>query len=177
VRSFAPCIVFGALWLAGCGAAPRAYPPPVQRPAEAGPQRDWRPALIDMADPECPAYILGGMREFAEGDGWRWTHARPELRFWLDRADGWRFRVDFRFPAANFRATGPVTVSVFINGKLLDKVPYETPESHFIEKPVPAEWLRAGEETRVVMEIDPPWLDPGGAEKLGFVLYRVGFVR
>jgi hypothetical protein len=168
-------LVAGGLALAGCGT--QTYAPPLQRPAEAMSRGGLKPLMIGMADPESAAYIAGGMRDVVEGAGWRWTHERAELRFPLPRPDGWRFRLDFTLPEANLNRTGPVTVSVWIDAKLLDKTRYEAPGDHWMEKPVPPEWLGL-QPVNVAIEVDPPWVDPGPAgEKLGLVLSRVGFLR
>ena len=65
---------------------------------------------------------------------------------------------------------------MFRFGNLLDSVRCTEGDKHF-QKPVPAEWLRAGEENIVSLEIDRTWTPSQGAEPLGFILVRAGFVQ
>lgn len=173
LRLLSPVVLMCLLLNAGCNRAPEGYSPPIQRQFGEAPSA----AFAEMGDPAALAFIVNDIRNQSEGAGWRWTHQRPELRYQLDRTDGWKLSMDFSFPAPNFRQTGPVTVSFFVNGNLLDKVRYaEAGDKHF-EKSVPAAWLRTGEYTMVRAEVDPPWVAPVDKVKLGMVLYRGGFVR
>jgi hypothetical protein len=173
-RLLGPVALICVLMSAGCSRGPgEGYPPPIQRQFSEAPSA----AFAEMGDPAAMTFIVKDIQDRPEGSGWRWTNDRPELRYQLDRTDGWKLSMDFSFPAPNFRATGPVTVSFFVNGNLLDKVRYtEAGDKHF-EKPVPAAWLRADENTMVRAEVDPPWIAPTDKVKLGMVLYRGGFVR
>jgi hypothetical protein len=161
----------------GCAAAPEAYPPPIQRVLPDGAAQSPIGHFVSMGDVYADSYIVRDIQDSPQGTGWRWTYARPELRFIVDRAEGWKFAADFSFPGPNFRDTGPVTVSLFINGHLLDRVRYTTPGDKHFEKPVPAAWLRPGDYTSVVAEIDPPWIAPSDNAKLGVVLHRAGFIE
>jgi hypothetical protein len=129
-----------------------------------------------MGDPAAGLHIVRGIQDTVEGIGWRWAHERPELAFELPRAEDWKLRMDFAFPDSNFKVTGPVTVSFFINGKLLGTERYTTPGEKRFEKAVPPGWLQAGRAATVSAEIDPPWIAPADKVKLGFVLYGAGFV-
>lgn len=120
-------------------------------------------------------YILSGMRDFSEGT-WRWTHERPKLRFKLDRAEGWRFSLDFGLPAPNMQQTGPVTITYFINGHRLDRIRYPKPGAFHFEKAVPPDWLKKDDLNVFAAEVSPACVSPAGDEKLGFVLDRAGFV-
>lgn len=172
-RSF---VILSCIFLVGCAAAPD-YPPPLQRQVPSGPLKDPVGRFVNMNDPNAAAYIVRDIQDNVEGTGWRWTHQYPELRFLLDRTKGLRFAMDFAFPELNFKQTGPVTVSFFINGKLLDRIRYTTAGDKHFEKAVPPAWLRTGEYTTFRAEVDPPWIAPTDKARLGFVLHRAGFVE
>jgi hypothetical protein len=138
---------------------------------------DTLAVFMQMENPEVGDHILADIREFVEGTGWRWTNEHPRLSFRLPRTKGWKFRMDFAFPAPNFQDTGPVTVSFLVNGRLLDKVRYTQPGDQHFEKAVPASWLRAGEENVAGADIDPPWIAPRDNVRLGIVLHAAGFVE
>jgi hypothetical protein len=160
--------------LASCAREPERFPMPPQRSLG-----DYRPpavlkAFVEMKDPSANGYIISGTRDFSEGV-WRWTHERPELRFKLERTEGWCFSLDLVLPAQNMQQTGPVTVTLFINGHRLDRVRYPNPGEFHFEKAVPPEWLKNDDFNVVAADVRPPSVAPGG-EKLGFVLVRAGFV-
>ena len=71
--------------------------------------------------------------------------------------------------------TGPVTISYIVNGRLLDKVRYDTPGAKHFEKPVDSSWLKANADTVVTMELDKAWTPEPGV-KLGVTLTRAGFL-
>ena len=163
--------------LAGCGRTPDGFPPPIQRDFATTSQATSPVTFLALGDPDAGAYVVRDIQANIEGDGWRWTHDRPAVRILLNRNDGWKARMEFSFPEPNFRQTGPVTVSFFVNDKLLDKVRYTTPGAKVFERAVPAAWLKAGEEALLSAEIAPPWIAPTDKAHLGFVLYKAGFVR
>lgn len=178
MRSEAFLFIAASLFACACTNAPDPFPPPMQRPAVAG---ETKPAeirtFLAMSDPEAPAAIVADVQSAVEGTGWRWTHQNPELRFKLPDTRRWKFAIDFSLPKPNFKDTGPVTISYFINGKLLDRVRYTAPGDLHYEKPVPAAFLEAGGYNQVRAEVDPPWIAPSDKAKLGFVLHRAGFIH
>ncbi len=166
-------LIAAALLLAGCD-RDVSYPPPLQRhfgqPAGAV-------TFIEMDDVRAPVFVAGGIRGTVEGTGWRWTRERPELRFMLDRTEGWKVALDFSLPDANFRDTGPVTVAFYVNGELLERVRFTTAGDKHFEKAVPAAWLKSGDLNLISAEVNPVWVSPDDGAKLGMVLHRAGFVR
>lgn len=165
--------------MAGCSRAPETFPPPIQRttPPDVPELKQPVGVLIAMDDSDADEAIVRDVQGRVEGIGWRWTHQYPELRFRLERTENQKLTIDFSFPEQNFKETGPVTVSFFVNGRLLDKVRYTTHGDKHFEKPVPAAWLKAGEYTFFRAAVDPPWIAPTDKARLGFVLFRVGFIE
>ncbi len=165
-----------ALFLCGCVDIPTTYAPPVERkPVTGWPSR--QPAVIGMGDPEAPAYIVAGISDHVEAGAWRWAYKRAELRFILTSAAGLRLVVDFTLPEENFRQTGPVSVSFFVNDVLLETVRYEQPGTKHFEKPAPAGLLRTDAYTRLAIEIDKLYRAPRDGKLLGFILNRAGFLQ
>lgn len=167
----------GWLLLAGCSSIPDTYAPPIQREPLYGPQGGALGHFVNMSAPNADLYIVGGILPGEPGSPWRWTGKRPELRFHLPVTSNLRFVMDFSVPETTFPQRGPVTVSVFINGRLLDKVRCaKHGEVHF-EKAVPADWLRTDASTIAAAEIDKVWIASGDGAQLGFILIRAGFVQ
>jgi hypothetical protein len=166
-----------ALGLFGCARIPDLYAPPIERKPLTGPEQAAFGSLVRMSDSNADAYIVRDISRTVESGGWRWVNQRPELRFWLQTTENLKFVMDFAVAETTFRVTGPIKISVFVNDQLLDVIPVEKPGDRSFEKPVPRSWLRTDAETKVVAEVDKPWVAPADGAKLGFTLSRAGFVQ
>ena len=170
-------ILLSILLLGGCANIPDSYAPPAQRGFLAGTDPGQIGSFVDMIDPDADAYIVGDVTDELEAGSWRWTRKRPELRFFLDSIERLNFQADFRVGESTFRDTGPVAVSILINGNLLATVKFDAAaEQHFV-KPVPAKFLHAKSVNFAALEIDRLWASKSGASELGFMLARAGFRR
>lgn len=170
-------ILGAALCLAGCVSIPDDYAPPVQRNPIMGPEPSPVGHFVRMTDPNAEAYFLRDVAKTTEAGSWRWVYQRPELVFRLSTTRHLRFAMDFAIPEMTFKQRGPVTISVFINNRLLEKLRYEKGGQFHFEKPVPGDWLRTDANTYVSMEIDKPWVAPEDGARLGFILSSAGFVQ
>ncbi|MGA2155847.1 MAG: hypothetical protein ABSH37_15645 [Bryobacteraceae bacterium] len=164
-----------AFLTAGCGSRLEWYPPPEQRPSLSLPSSLPFGYFVAMSDPNAGAYIVGGFRDQSEGV-WRWTHERPVLQFYVPRAPRLRLLVDLTFPDQTFAQTGPVELTIRLNGKEFDRVRYAKPGSQEYTKDTPWEWLHPDAVNTVALEPDKTAAGPDG-ERLGFVLTRAGFVE
>lgn len=163
--------------LTGCANIPDAYAPPAQRKVLDEAEPGVIGHFVEMTDPAAEAYIVGDMNEGLEGGSGRSTRKRPQLRFFLGSIERLHFKLDFSIAESTFRDTGPVTITVFINDNLLDKI--ECPsagEKHF-QRPVPAKFLRPKSINYAALEIDKVWWHKTTGETRGFILTRAGFVR
>ncbi len=163
------------LTLAGCTSIPDSYAPPMQRRPWLGPEPSAVKHFVNMNDPDADSYIVRDISRTVEGS-WRWTYARPELRFHLATTQGLKFTADLSIAEVTLRQTGPVTLSFLINGHLLDKVHYSEHGEKHVQKPVPPGYLALGE-NRVVIEPDKTWVSNDDKVRLGFILTRAGFVQ
>jgi hypothetical protein len=160
-----------SLLLAGCSTQPW-YPVPEQRASMGEAQLGTLGHFVYMSQADADAYIVSGTREKSEGP-WRWTHDRPVLRFYLPEAERLKFRMDFTVPDATFHETGPVTLTVAVNGSVIDRIRCDKPGQRQYEHGVPAELVRANAENLVAITPDKT----AGAERLGFVLTSAGFAE
>jgi len=160
--------------LTACTNIPDSYAPPVQRESLTGAKENALGRFIQMNDPNVDAYIVRDVSEATEGS-WRWARKRPELRFFLASIENLKFQADFAVARATLQETGPVTVSIFINGNLLDKVHCaDDTEKHFL-KAVPTAFLRANAINFVALEVDKVYIAKADGAVLGFILSRAGF--
>ena len=163
-------------WLGGCNRLPESFPPPAQRPALFVPKSGALGLFLSMTDPNADAYLVKDVA--ASGPGtWRWAFAHPVLRFDLPEAAKMNFTLDFAIPERTMRDTGPVTLTIRINGRLLDRPLFDKPgELHYAHL-VPAEMLRPNAINEVAIDPDPVWVSKADGGKLGFILSRAGFTE
>ncbi len=83
---------------------------------------------------------------------------------------------DFSIAGDTLKTTGPVTVSFFVNDKLLAKEKYSKAGSYHFDQPVPAGFLVADKPTSFALEPKPIWVAPADHKHLGLILVRAGFV-
>ena len=129
---------------------------------------------VYMNQPEADAYIVGGMREKSEGP-WRWALDRPVLRFYVPEAARLNFQMDLTFPEKEFHQTGPVTLTLALNGQVFDRVRVDKPGSERYSHRVPAHLLRANSINVVAITPDKTAGRPD--ERLGFVMFSAGFAE
>jgi hypothetical protein len=126
-----------------------------------------------MADPGANDYIV---RDIALGnESWRWTYAEPTLKFTLTTAEDQHFLYDFVVAGATLKDTGPVTLSIYINGRLLTRVRCKEGREYHVDKVVPAEWLSGSNAVLVRAVVDKLWTAPQDGARLGYLLLRAGF--
>jgi len=165
------------LLVAGCVSIPDTYAPPIQRQPMTGTDLGKLGHFVAMSHPDAPKYFVGDIGEALENGAWRWTGQKPTLQFVLTTVRDLRFMMDFSIAEATFAETGPVTISFYVNGRLLDRVRYDSPGEKRFEKPVDPSWLRLGADNIVTAELDRVWVSPEDQVKLGIILNRAGFVE
>lgn len=170
----APAAIF--LWLLACHRAPDLFTPSIERTPLTGAEPGRLRAFVAMSDPDAEIHLVGGVSRKLEAGAWRWASERAELQFAVTEARRFRFIVDLAIAEATFAHTGPVTLSVFVEGKPLGALRCESPGPRRFERPVPQEWLPAGRPVRVTVEVDKAYVDPGDGRRFGFILQRAGFL-
>jgi hypothetical protein len=112
-----------------------------------------------------------------EAGAWRWTDERFTLMFRVPSVTGNKLVMDFSVPGETFAQTGPFHMTYTVNGRVLDKVRYDSPGDKRFEKAVPPGSLREDTENIVAVELDKAYVAEGDQKKLGVLLFRAGFVR
>jgi hypothetical protein len=130
-----------------------------------------------MSDPGASAYIVRDISNTTESGGWRWTYRNPELRVYLPRQRGLKFVMDFAIPQRIFRETGPITLTVKINGKALDQIRVNSGGEQHYRKDVPPALIVPETENTVSLEPDKVWTSKQDGAVLGFILSRAGFTE
>lgn len=159
--------------LCGCGNLPEPYPPPAQRPIFQAPAEVVR--ILNMADADAESHFVQDIDAALQGSTWRWTGKRPSIRLHPNSIQKLAYSIDFAIAESTFQQTGPVTLSLLLNDRLLGRIRYASPGRRRVEKPVPAGWLRANEDATLAAEIDKLWTPPQpGGTSLGFILIALG---
>jgi hypothetical protein len=175
VSEYRPYIFLSLCFLAGCANIPDSYAPPVQRKPLTGADPSPIGTFVNLGEPGSDAYVVRDITDYAPPNSWRWTRKRPELRFFLDSTEHVKFKADFSVADATLKDTGPVTISVFINGNLLGAVKCAAAGRRQFEKPVPPALLHSKAINFAALEIDKVWVSKTDGAVLGFILTSAGF--
>ena len=125
--------------------------------------------FLRASDPHAHLYIASGIER--SGDRrWRWAARRAEARFWLTEARPYRFALRLFIASQTFEHTGPVTISCFVDGKLLARFRCDAAREFTFEKDVPPAWIATEAPVTVAFETDPVWKD-----EWAFLLVEAGF--
>ena len=177
MRTFRLCTVVLCCLLSGCVNIPDSYAPPVQRKPLTGTETGAVGHFVNLGEGGADAYIVRDISDSIEAGAWRWTRKRPELRFFLESTEHVNFKADLAVAEITMKDTGPVTLSVFINGQLFNTIHRTEHGEVHIDKPVPANLLRAKTYNLVALEIDKVWVSKTDGVVLGFILTRAGFTQ
>lgn len=105
-----------------------------------------------------------------------WTGAHPAFQFTPSSAENLDFYLEFGISQTTFNDTGPVTLTIRINGEVIDSPRFTKAEEYEYSHPVTPALLRARSPVLAEVDIDPAWIAPD-KEKLGILLYTAGFVE
>jgi hypothetical protein len=166
-----------ALFTTACVGIQDTYAPPEQRKPLSVEEPIPLKAFIKMNDPGAPTQFVKDIGQELQGGTWRWTQQHPTMIFSVPATKGIKFSTDFTIAEITFAQTGPITMSVTINGHLLDKTTYTNFGPQHLQKPVPESWLHAKSENTVAMEVDKLWVAPNDKATFGVILTNAGFIR
>lgn len=163
-----------ALALAGLGCSKSEDWAPPQK-AGGAPEPAPIGDFVKMPDANAKAYFVRDVIPDLQASAWRWVNKRPELQFRLASTENRKFAMDFALPEVTFKDTGPITITYYVNGRVLDKVKYTKAGNQKFEKAVPAEWLKKDAPNVVAAEVENAWVSPRDGIVLGFILVSAGF--
>jgi hypothetical protein len=168
--------VVALLLLASCSKLPDHYSPPAERPAARVLAAGELSHFTTMDSAGAANHIVSGVLDGGEAP-WRWCEKQAVLQFKLPETRGLRFRADIAISEMTFAQTGPVRIDVAIDGKRLDTIVYDKPESRTTEFDVPEEMVTTVRPVVVTLTADKEWAEAGAGVKRGFILTSAGFVQ
>jgi hypothetical protein len=159
--------------LAGCSSG--WVPLPRQEPPVDAPEPPDHRFFLHMASPGATRYVV---QDIHNAPGlFRWTGPTPTVRLALPDPGPWLARIEFALPEPTFRQTGPVTVRLQVNGRLLVERRYEKPGEYSLEQQTPPQMLAGGGEAALQAEISPVYRAERDGAQLGCLLKAIGFLR
>lgn len=161
-------------FLAGCSGLPQSYPPPPQRNPRAFVDVIELGSFVNMNDPDAEGYFVRDVGPHLNAGSWRWAGRRPELKFQLSSVKDLRFEMAYTIPEITLEKTGPLTLSIFVNDRLLDRMLCPKHGQFAYRKAVPSAWLRSDAATIVAIESDKTWTTDAKAV-LSIILTSAGF--
>lgn len=132
--------------------------------------------MVEMNDPDSALHIVKDIYE-PFGAPWRWTGKQPTVKILLYATDNVKLSADYSIWAEGLKQTGPIELSFFVNGHLLDKIRYANDGYEHFEKAVPADWLSSDTESTISVDVDKLYVSPRDGKTFGFILTRIGFLR
>jgi len=174
VRALLLCLV---CTLPACVKYPEPYRPPVQRQPMEYEQPERLSHYIAMSELSAPRHFVSDVVPELHDDNWRWTMQRPTFKFQLPTTLGLSLAVDYTVPDLTFKRTGPVKITVYVEGHKLDDIVVNKDKKETWKKEVPSEWLTTERPVVVRLEIDKMWTSDHNEMRRGFIITGIGFVQ
>ena len=164
--------------------------------AEPGPEARKRAAVLRQlgidSTPGCSADVMansdhvenskpgderGMLRDFMPGPAgrWRWTFERPALLMRAPKRPNTRFTMDFVVHSGTFKETGPIRLSVSVNGRNIGEKLYTSAENQTFAAPVPESALRDDGIALFETRLDKYYKSPEDGQKMGLYFPREDF--
>jgi hypothetical protein len=159
--------------LASCDRLPDSYAPPFQRHPVEGYNFGPQAMMVEMSDADANLHIVKDI--YSPGDpSWRWTAQEPTIKTLVLSTQNLKFHADFSIWNDSFKVTGPLEIAFQVDGRVLDKIRYDTPGEKHFDEPVPADWLTPNIEASLAMSVDKIYVAPNDGKKFGVILLRMG---
>jgi hypothetical protein len=161
--------------LTSCVQYPEPYRPPIQRQPTGIVSSDGLRHYIALRSPEARLHVVKDVILEDSDSPWRWTYQEPTFRFRLPATGGLKFCASIVVLDQIFAQTGPVHITVFVEGHKLGTLAVEKPGEYSFSKEVTAEWLTTEYPVVASLVIDKVWVSPEDGARRGFILTEVGF--
>ena len=166
-----------AAFAVSCVQFPNTYVPRGEREPMVIEKPVHQKTFLNMNDQDAPRQFVRGVGIEVFGGAWRWAGQEAVIDFGAVKSGRAKFVADATVPEITFKDTGPVTISVAINGARLETIVVNRSGDIRFEKDVPPELLRRDVPNTATFTIDRLWTRPGDGQTFGFILTRAGFVE
>jgi hypothetical protein len=170
-----PILFLTCLVLSGC-TRDASVSLPAQKEIPPGDDPPVSKALLQMNAPDADGWVLDGVAPGGPTDRTRWTHEHPRFRLWLDHVENWKFQMRVQIVDRILQDVGPQTVTITINGSVLDAPRFTSGREYDYIRAVPPGMLRMPGPVDIGLDVSPVWVVPGQGDRLGVLLASIGFV-
>jgi hypothetical protein len=143
-------------------------------PQGSDPQPEVR--LLTMNSLDAKLGVLEGVDSAGSGEELKWTADRARFQFRLASLRDSDLYLRFSVPDVTFRQTGPVRISIDVNGKMFDSFVRAAPGDGEYRRPADDIASQPFDPLIVAIRIDPPYVAKDDNAKLGILLNEIGFV-
>jgi hypothetical protein len=133
-------------------------------------------AWIEWGHPGARRHVLRGFMAGNDDAVGTWTYLRPALLFHVPAQENQVLKIDFVLAAQTFQQTGPVRLTVKVNGETIGNRLYTTAGQQTFEQAVAPELLRSDGLTLVETDLDKYFVAKKDEPGLGYLFLRGGFV-
>lgn len=135
-------------------------------------------ARLDHVDNSNPGDERSMLRDFMPGPAgrWRWTFERPALLMNAPKRPNTKFSMDLVVHSGTFKETGPIRLSVFVNGQKIGEKVFNSAENQTFASAVPLNVLREDGIALVETRLDKYYKSPEDGQKMGYLFLRAAFV-
>lgn len=167
--------IVAAAMLSACSRTPEPHGPPSQKDSLLSGLGGPVTTAVNMEDPNSSNYVVSGFAPSSEGP-WRWAYEHPKLRFWGPDSPKVSFMMEYSVPERSFRHTGPITLTLIVNGVKLDTIKVGKAGPATYTRELPDGMLKRNAMNEVAIEPDKTYAPPDDNAKYSFILVRAGFV-
>ncbi len=163
------CVISVAAGLSACSSRVPVYAPPAQfvMPEGSDPRPEVR--LIRMNSLDAKLAILEGVADAGIGEERKWTAGQARFQFRVASLAGSDLYFRYAVAEVTFTQTGPVRISIDVNGKPFDSFVRTTPGEGEYRHPADGIVARPFDPLIVTLRIDPPFIAKGDNAKLGLL--------
>ena len=163
------------LLVCACSRLPTVYAPPAQFTPYSGPAAVAEVRKIVIKDPDAAFNVLDGVYEVGREAEFSWTSEHIRVQLVAGDVSNDDFFMHYATVEKTLRKTGPVRITITIDGKEFDSFVQGEDDVHLYKHPADSISNNLVRTMNVDVTIDPPWISPDGT-KLGFLLESIGFV-
>src|SRR5579859_1048568 len=161
--------VCSPLLLCACSRLPTWYAPPAQFTPFTGPAAVAEVRKIVIKDPDATFNVLDGVYEVGREAEFSWTSEHIRLQLVAGDVSNNDFFMHYATVENTLRKTGPVRITITIDGTKFDSFVQGENGVHLYKHPAGSISNNEVRTMNVDVTIDPPWISSDGT-KLGFLL-------
>jgi hypothetical protein len=169
-------VIVSAAALSACGRGVSSVHPPDQfaMPGGLDPQPEVR--LITMNGIDAKLAVLAGVDGAGTGEERKWTADKARFRFRVGSFGHRDFYMRYSVHPVTFQQTGPVRLSIAVNGVAFDSFRKDAPGDFEYRRAADDIGIPPYQPFEISIAVDPPYVAPDDGAKMGILLTSIGFL-